>query len=202
MNLSLALSELDRLFEVFNKHFFQNFLEKPIIIIQSTGKKPINGYCTLEKTWSNTNEDYYEIGVSAEHLNRDVYGLCGTLIHEMVHLYNLKVGIKDVAPNFVYHNKKFKLEAEKHGLIISQAPKIGWSLTTLTDETKEFVNSLNIDSTLFSVSRKTYEKVKTVSPTKHYTYTCPVCNEKIVSSNPDLEVVCSHCNTMFERKIK
>ena len=170
-----------------------------MIVVQSTGKKLINGYCTLKKIWKKFDEDedsFYELGISAEHLARDVYGLCGTLIHEMTHLQNLQLGIKDVSPNFVYHNKKFKLEAEKHGLIITQAPKIGWSVTELNEECKQFVDTLQIDPELFSYSRTLFIKQKVASNIKHYTYTCPLCNEKIGSTNPDLQVICSNCSDM------
>ena len=68
MNLSKAHAELDRLFDVFNEKKFDNKLSKPIIIIQSTGKKPINGYCTIDKMWQlagDVEPTCYEVGISA-----------------------------------------------------------------------------------------------------------------------------------------
>lgn len=195
MNLSKAHTELDRLFDVFNERFFENKLIKPMIIIQSTGKKPINGYCTTQEMWKDK-EDHglFEMGISAEHLTRTVEELCGTLIHEMVHLYNLSNGIKDVAPNYVHHNKRFKIEAEKRGLIIEKAPRIGWSVTTLTEDTKAFVATLNVDQTLFSFSRIVPYKEKKPNKYPTYSYVCPACGEKIKSRNSDLRVICSECS--------
>ena len=53
----------------------------------------------------------------------------GTLMHEMVHYYCQLNGIADVSQNGRYHNKKFKEEAEKRGLVISWGQYIGWSIT-------------------------------------------------------------------------
>lgn len=47
----------------------------------------------------------------------------------MVHYYCQLNGIADVSQNGRYHNKKFKEEAEKRGLVISWGQYIGWSIT-------------------------------------------------------------------------
>lgn len=201
MNLSLAHSELDRLFDIFNKEKFDSKLEKPIIIIQSTGKKPINGYCTLGKLWSSSEDDrsLYEVGISAEHLSRDTYGIVATLLHEMVHLNNIHLGIKDCAPNFIYHNKKFKESAEAIGLIIEKAPKVGWSVTSLSEELKQFVDTLNVDSKAFSFYRQVPFKPKIENKYKQYKFVCPDCGEIVYCRNKQAELVCAKCSAFSER---
>lgn len=54
----------------------------------------------------------------AEYMRRSFEEICGTLLHEMAHLYNLINGIKDC--NKLYHNKKFKEAAEAHGLTVTK----------------------------------------------------------------------------------
>lgn len=209
MNLSKAHAELDRLFDIFNEKKFENKLEKPITIIQSTGKKPINGYCTLNKVWKSAtdeNNECYEICISAENLARDIYGICGTLLHEMTHLMNVSLGIKDTAPNYVYHNKKFKASAEAVGLIIEKAPTIGWSVTTLSDDLKRFVDGLNVDTEAFSFFRTRPIKIKKENKYKQYKYVCPSCEEAIYSRNQNLHISCDSCSedflVFFEIQIK
>ncbi len=90
-------------------------------------------------------------------INRGIEETCGTLLHEMVHHYCFLNDIKDTSNNGVYHNRKFKEEAEKRGLIIDKAQTIGWSLTTLKDETKSLINKLNIDEKVFEYYRKVYK---------------------------------------------
>jgi hypothetical protein len=103
-----------------------------------------------------TGSDYtkYEISLSAEYLNRGIEEICDTLLHEMIHLYNALNNIKDTSSNYVYHNKKFKEGCENHGLLVEKDKKLGWSITTLKPETKEYINTLNIHSEVFEYYRK------------------------------------------------
>jgi hypothetical protein len=80
--------------------------------------------------------------------------ICATLLHEMVHLHNALEKISDTSNNYVYHNKRFKHEAEEHGLVIERAKTIGWSVTTLKPETKELIKTFNIDEKVFEYYRK------------------------------------------------
>lgn len=56
------------------------------------------------------------------------------MLHELTHYYNWSKGIQDCSRGNTYHSKKFKVEAEKHGLVIEYDPRIGWSLTSATEE--------------------------------------------------------------------
>lgn len=53
-----------------------------------------------------------------------------TLLHEMVHLYNLQIGVQDTSRGGTYHNKKYKEAAEKHGLTVEKDAKYGWTKTS------------------------------------------------------------------------
>lgn len=88
------------------------------------------------------NEGFYEINICAEHLARPFEQVAETLLHEMVHLYNLQIGVQDTSRNGTYHNKKFKETAEQHGLDVGKDPKYGWTITTLDAEARAFVDSL------------------------------------------------------------
>jgi hypothetical protein len=152
------LIELYRVFNLFNARFFESKLELPVIIVQSSRKRNTLGTCSVNKIWlRKATEDVpekYEITISAEHLNRPIEDICATLLHEMIHLHNGLNNIQDTSNNFVYHNKKFKEQAEKRGLVIEHAKTIGWSVTTLQPATKEFIKSLNINEKVFEYYRK------------------------------------------------
>ena len=57
-------------------------------------------------------DGFYEINICAEHLARPFEQVAETLLHEMVHLYNLQIGVQDTSRGGTYHNKKYK-EARK-----------------------------------------------------------------------------------------
>ena len=61
------------------------------------------------------------------------------MVHEMVHLYNMQIGVKDCSRNGVYHNKKFRDAATARDLAISYDPRLGWSITQPTDKLCEFI---------------------------------------------------------------
>ncbi len=192
--------ELNKLFLAINKQFYGGELETPNILVQSVGKKKWYGYCTTKKVWDINGEETYEIAISSEYLNRSFEEIVSTLMHEMVHLYNLAHGIKDVSGT-QYHNKRFRIEADKRGLVITYAKIIGWSVTQLHDTTKEWLSTVEVDKTVFDAVRKTPVGIKKRAP-KTYTYTCPTCGEKVLSKNPDLEIRCEDCQELYERKIK
>jgi len=193
-------TELNKLFEEVNKKFYNSELQMPNILVQSVGKKRWYGYCTTKKVWDINEEEKYEIAISAEYLNREFHEVVATLMHEMVHLYNLAHDIKDVSGT-QYHNKRFRIEAEKRGLVITYAKDIGWSVTKLTEESIAWIDTLEVNKKVFDSVRKIPLKPKKIAE-KTYTYTCPVCNEKVLSKNADLEIECMECHEMYERKMK
>lgn len=205
VNTKLVISELHRAFKLFNEELFKGQLPEPAILVQSRGNKKLTlGWCTVGKVWKNefTQEERYEINLIAEALNRGTLPVMGTLLHEMVHLHNLVNGIKDTSRGGTYHNMKFKAVAEGHGLIIEHADKIGWSVTTLQDETVRLINSANFDEAVFSFARRDFsagdkEKKKKTSSRK---YICPECGTTIRASK-DVFILCGLCTNIEEGKV-
>ena len=195
VTLQESIKNLEELFDIFNEKFYNNELDKPIISIQSDMKRGAYGWCTTYEAWETVDGNkYYEINMCAEYMNRSLEEICGTLLHEMAHLYNLSHGIKDCNES-QYHNKHFKDAAEDHGLIVEKT-KYGWAQTTVNDEAKEFISTLNYS---FGIARKQIERNKTIkkkNPTLKYV--CPSCNTKIYSIKP-LNVTCDECNEKFEQ---
>lgn len=189
--------ELNKAFNLIKDKYYGVELPKVNILVHTIQRKNVLGYCTVDKVWDISNEKYYEIVLSAENLNRPFEEIITTLMHEMVHLYNLANDVKDTSGT-QYHNKRFKNEAEKRGLVIEYAPIIGWSPTTLSEEAKEWLATIDIDREVFNAVRNTRQAVKKKQP-KNYTFTCPQCNEKIISKNLDVHVICGDCGVEFER---
>lgn len=210
MNIELTHKELNRAFSFFNKQFFNDSLQTPIIVIQTNGRhKNVLGWCTTNKVWNNNqgSKSFYEITICAEHLNRPIEKLIGTLLHEMVHLSNLQNNIKDVSRGGSYHNKKFKEIAEQHGLIIDFDKRIGWSLTTLKPSVLPLIKKLNLNTDAFEIARRepSIEKddeneddeTKETKKSSMRKYVCPCC-KTIIRATKDVNVVCGICKVDFE----
>ena len=119
-------------------------------------------------------------------------------MHEMVHLYCSLNEIKDTSNNCVYHNKKFRIEAEKRGLEISKDKTIGWSLTKIKPETEKLINKFKINDSAFNY----YRRKGLILPGKKVIlnkYMCPGCEVKI-SSYKEVNLICGDCNKPFEKR--
>lgn len=133
-SLKPVIEKLESLFSSFNQKFYNGELQTPVITVSPDTTKGAYGWCTSWKAWSNLdpdskttdisqmskadldamqNEGFYEINICAEHLARPFEQVAETLLHEMVHLYNLQIGVQDTSRNGTYHNKKFELH-RKH----------------------------------------------------------------------------------------
>lgn len=193
-SLQQVIGKLETLFETFNSKFFNNELERPVIAVSPDSTGGAFGWFTTWRAWQKDGTNgFFEINVTAEHLNRPIQDVCGTLIHEMVHLYNHIKGIKDTSRGVTYHNKKFKETAEKCGLIIEHHDKYGWSTTKLQDSTKEFIETLGvIDFGLHRQKQLSLEngKKKKSSSKK---YICSECGTS-VRATKEVRIICADCD--------
>lgn len=135
---------IEKMFRALNAHYFNGMLEEPIITIQSTPKA--YGHVTVSKTWHTADgKQRHELNIGAGTLNREIQALTATLLHEMVHLFNLQNKIQDCSRGGTYHNKKFRDAAEARDLKISYDSRIGWSITEPTEALIDFIISQGWD---------------------------------------------------------
>ncbi|MBK6608744.1 MAG: SprT-like domain-containing protein [Leptospiraceae bacterium] len=128
-SLKEITEEIERLFEVYNKAFFESTLELPIITIQSgfIGRRKSRGWF-VNKVWLIDNEkSVNEINLGAEILSTrtpsNIPQIACTLLHEMIHLYNYNRGIQDVTTGGAHSVKFFGRVAEQKGLLVSYDKK-------------------------------------------------------------------------------
>lgn len=198
-----AVTELKSIYDSLNRDYYENKLPEVVITVQSSPKGKAYGWYAKDRWGIEADKEkaFDEINISAEYLSRPIENIVSTMQHEMVHLYCAVNDIKDTSNNNVYHNKKFKEEAEKRGLSIEKAQTIGWSATTPTDEFVGYIKDLGVGKDAFRFFRKMpFGKVKVTKTTKKTTkYTCPCC-EISVRGETDLEIECKKCGVLMESK--
>jgi rubrerythrin len=199
-SLKPIIDKLESLFSNFNQKFYNGKLQKPVITVSPDTTKGAYGWCTTWKAWKEKDEEsgYYEINLCAEHLARPFPEVCATLLHEMVHLWNLQNNVQDTSRGGTYHNKKFKQVAEEHGLIIDQDSKYGWTITSLNDEAKAFIDGLKEQG--FEIYRSKLPKIKKSKSSSSRKYVCPHCG-LIIRATKEVHVICSECGVEFEEEI-
>ncbi|MGD2071969.1 MAG: SprT-like domain-containing protein [Candidatus Thorarchaeota archaeon] len=198
--ITKTISELERIFSLLNKEFFENKLIQPMIIVQRKVKKNTLGTCSNDPVWLNRKDEEkdkrFEITLSGEYLNRTNEEIVGTLLHEMIHLYCSLNGIKDTSNNSVYHNKRFKEEAEKHGLVVGKNKTVGWAVTKLDEKTKKLILKFKINDSAFEYYRK--PRPNSLPKVILNKYECS-CGVKI-SHYKKLNLICGDCKKPFEKR--
>lgn len=92
-------------------------------------------YATGAWSASKGNGKLPEMFIGGEGFQRGARDVLGTLIHEAAHGLADVRKIQDTSRQGRYHNKKFKALGEEMGLVIEKTGNIGWSGTTVPDET-------------------------------------------------------------------
>ena len=189
------------MFDLFNGHFYDNELTRPAITVSPDGGRGAYGWCSINEIWNAGGEKYREINLCAEYLDRPIFELAATLLHEMAHLYNLVHDIQDVSNNGYYHNMKFKATAEAHGLHIEKHPKYGWTVTTLAPEAEAWIISALGDtgihaSRLQAAGSSKGGRKKSINRSSKYI--CPCCGT-IIRATRKVNVICADCGEPFEK---
>lgn len=206
---------LEDAFKIFNEELFDGELPPVVITLQSSPRS--NGHITTSKVWRAESERLYEINISAEHLDREMDRVCGTLVHEMCHLYAMVNNLADSSQAGRYHNKVFRRIGEEHGLILEYAKYIGWSVTTPGPRLIEVIRSHGIEKPM-DINRDGIQidlagllgllgggtgaggdnglmvPTKTKSSTRKYQ--CPCCLNSFRATK-DINVMCMDCNEQF-----
>lgn len=191
--ISEAVKFLETAFDALNDKFFAAKLARPMITIQSTPKA--YGHFTTYDAWVGS-EARKEINIGAETLNRPIENVVATLVHEMVHYHCLVNEIKDTSRGGTYHNKRFKTEAESHGLTITHDPKIGWSVTQPDEALLAFTKAKKWDEIKFA--RNTPKNIgATAKKSSTRKYTCPCCGQSIRATK-SVNIICGDCMVKME----
>lgn len=206
-NINDSINELHRAFATFNEFYYKNSLPEPAILIMAQGnRKNVLGWCTVRPIWKDrekAEEKRYEINLIAEYMFRPIEDIMATLLHEMVHLYNLLNNIKDVSRAGTYHNKAFKKCAEEHGLIVERDNTIGWSPSKSNDITKTLIKEFKLNEQAFSLYRSPSNiqgeplekgpKEPSKKKKKSKVYYCPACYLEIKSTK-EIRLKCVDCD--------
>lgn len=203
---------LEKIFRALNADSFNGELEEPVITIQDT--PTAYGHVTVGKAWSVKDERQRELNIAAGTLQRPIEEVAATMLHEMVHLYNLQHEIQDCSRGGTYHNKKFRDEAQKHMLTIERHEKYGWTVTKPTEELIDYIINkgwedimMNRASFPFSISggrkgKSTGEDgTETTKPKSNSRKNvCPKC-KTIIRATRAVNVVCGDCDIPFELEV-
>lgn len=207
--MSRVIGTLEKMYRTINQEKFCGILPTPIITVQS--KPGTYGHCTCSHVWKRKEDTTFELNIAAEALAVPIEETLNTIIHEMVHLYCIKMGIKDTSRKGTYHNKHFKEEAEKVGLecyytgerygwntkgsekLIEYAIEHGWSEFLICRNQPglslaELFTGLDLENATENNTRQTPGK----KPSHIRKYECTKCKNNVRASKKT-KVICGYC---------
>lgn len=190
-----TVAYLGKLYDHINAELFGGELVKPVITVQTDERNKTNGWWSQGKVWrENANDDgEHELNMTAQQLHRPINEIAATLIHEMCHQYATVHEMKDTSRSGNYHNKLFRKIAEEHGLKVECVAKIGWSHTTLTDETAVMITEFTTANPPTVIYRIPVMKCQITKNTSTRKYICPICGQS-VRATKRVNIMCMDCN--------
>lgn len=228
---SEAVIELERMYNIANKHFARHGLRitLPVLVtIQSKGKHNAYGWVTVQKAWTDGKgeELAHELNIAAESLARPVADIFNTIVHEMCHLVNIQRGVQDCT-NSQRHNKKFKEICDKVGLYCEQMGRYGWAAThepeKNSDELKAVLHKYieQGDADAINMQRKDYALKVTKGGSEkgsgagadggsdttkkrksnQIKYVCPHCGTS-VRATKQVRIMCADCMELMIPEVK
>lgn len=204
---SRVVGYLEKIYRQLNADLFGGELETPIITVQSTPRA--YGHVTCARVWKSKDVSRYELNIGAGTLDRPIESVVSTMIHEMVHIYHLQNNIQDCSRGNTYHNKKFKEKAESCMLHIDHDPRIGYSLTSPTDELILYICEQGWEDVLINRNEPLRIAVggtggnsatNTPAPRKPSStrkYQCPHCGNS-VRATKTVNIMCCDCMEIMQ----
>lgn len=188
---------LERAFDHCNDTYFGGLIPRPVITIAQGAKARAYGWVSVKPVWHEIagEKQAHELNISSEYLKREFPEIVTTLMHEIVHLENIRNGVQDVARGGTRHNKKFADCAEAHGMEGYKGEdysKVGYR-ARLTEQTKsDLLPALDFLQKEITLCRdEAGEKRKKTS--KVFKYTCPVCGSSCRATK-EISIMCMDCD--------
>lgn len=151
ISLAPVIAECERILAAAIKRFDLKTEPKNLVVtIQTKGRKNALGWFWANR-WKNQQKGViHEINLSAETLRDCNPG--EVIIHELAHAENQTLGIKDCTNQV--HNKKFKVMAERLGLVVKPRDKrYGFGFTDLGEPAKAFLADVKYNPSVFAFNR-------------------------------------------------
>ncbi len=182
-------------------------IPEKILFVLDSGKGR-RGYSMIHGHFAKNawHDGYHEIKLGTESLSRGPVPTLGTILHELSHAIAFQRGIKDTSNNGRYHNGKFREIATDMGIQVEQAGSIGWSSTTVPEDTENaYSPQIKMLGYAITTYREGYSEATVVKPktSKPGTKMVCGCNQPTPVSKKWFETVgqyatCGICHEGFE----
>jgi hypothetical protein len=171
-----------------------------VVASGSAGKHLALGHFAPHR-WRMADTDHHEVLVGGEGLQRDPVDVLGTLLHEAAHGLASARHVKDTSRQGRYHNRRYAQLAAELGLVVEHAQALGWSRTTVPDQTAAgYATQLAELAAALVLWRRT-EPPPGGGKTRNLLAATCACGRRIRVARTVLNqaaIVCAACGTPFQ----
>jgi hypothetical protein len=131
---SLLVAALEHTWQSIRTHH-PDVPEAVLVVASGAEGKRLNLGHFAPHRWQVQGADRHEVLVGGEGLHRGPLEVLGTLLHEAAHGLAQARSIADTSRQGRYHNRRYAALARELGLEVTNLQPIGWSATTVPEQT-------------------------------------------------------------------
>jgi hypothetical protein len=131
---SLLVAALERTWQTIRTHH-PDVPQAVLVVASGSEGKRLNWGHFAPHRWQVNGTDRHEVLVVGEGLHRGPTEVLGTLLHEAAHGLAQARQVQDTSRGGRYHNRRYATLARQLGLDVAHVDPIGWSATTLSQQT-------------------------------------------------------------------
>jgi len=131
---SLLLAALEHAWQTI-RYRHPDVPEAVLVVASGSEGKRLNLGHFAPHRWQVAGADRHEVLIGGEGLQRGPVEVLGTLLHEAAHGLAQARSVQDTSRQGRYHNRRYAQLAGELGLEVACVKPIGWSATTVPDQT-------------------------------------------------------------------
>jgi hypothetical protein len=198
---SLLLAALEHAWQTIRRRH-PDVPEAVLVLASGSEGKRLNLGHFAPHRWEVAGADRHEVLVGGEGLQRGPVEVLGTLLHEAAHGLAQARRIQDTSRGGRYHNRRYATLARELGLEVASVKPIGWSATTVPQQTAAaYASQLAQFQAALVLWRRQEHRIGTGPRSRNLlACTCP-CGRRIRTAKATLAeapILCGACQQPFE----
>jgi hypothetical protein len=198
---SLLVAALERTRQTIRTHH-PDVPDAVLVVASGREGKRLNLGHFAPHRWQVNGADRHEVLVGGEGLQRGSVDVLSTLLHEAAHGLAQARGVQDTSRGGRYHNRRYATLARELGLEVASVEPIGWSATTVPEQTAAgYVGQLEELAAALVLWRRQEHRIGTGTRSRNLLAAGCGCGRRIRVAKATLAeapILCSACQEPFE----
>jgi hypothetical protein len=198
---SLLVAALERTWQTIRRRH-PDVPEAVLVVASGSEGKRLNWGHFAPHRWQVSGSDRHEVLVGGEGLHRGPLEVLGTLLHEAAHGLAQARSIQDTSRQGRYHNRRYATLAHELGLDVASVKPIGWSATTVPQQTAgAYAGQLEELQTALVLWRRQEHRIGTGGRSRNLLACACPCGRRIRAAKATLAeapILCGACEEPFE----